>query len=436
MSRSFTSLCRPGAALLLAALALGPAAIAVAQDRDVSTLIDEAPAGEIAPLEAALAAARDKGTASLLRARIAALRLDRPATDAALEAFDRSGDRTPLHRAAALSIRADLAFAEGDYAAAAEAIDALAPLLEANGKADAANEARRTLSVAALLAAVPRQGVAGGVPVATLTARDKAGLVRAEVRVNGTAQDAVLDTGANLSVVTASTAKRLGLKMLEGEASVVSTGSAKVPTRLAIAERLVIAGIELHDVVFLVFDDAALSFPIPGGYQIDAIIGFPVFRALGRVRFDRAGSFTPGGAAAPGAANLRSTGNDLYVAARINDAAATLHLDTGASATALTSRFAGDHAALVATLPRGARNIAGAGGVIQQPIAWWRPATVAIDGRTTTLPQVQLVLTPGPTGREANTGTIGQDVLHAFEWWAVDFRAMRFEFGPPVTATP
>lgn len=426
MSKPRTSM-RLGAALLLSAFVLGPAA---AQDRDAAVLIEETGSGELTPLEAALAATKNRAGAALLRARIAALRLDRPTVDAALRAFAESGDEKPAHRAAALSIQAEIAFADGDYAAAAQAFRALAPLLDAGGKVAQAGEARQALSIAALLANAPRQTVAGGMPGSIPTTRDKARLVRANVRVNDDEQEAVLDTGANLSVVTASAAKRLGLRMIEGEASVGASGNANVATRLAMADRLVIAGVELHDVAFLVLDDAALSFPIPGGYQIDAIIGFPVFRALGRIRFDQAGSFTAGGTASPGDANLRAAGNDLYVTARVNGIAATLHLDTGANETALTARFANEHADLVASLPHGERRMAGAGGAIQQAVAWWRQVSVTIDGHGTTLPQLQLALTPGPGGRETRSGTIGQDVLGAFDWWAIDFRAMRFEFGP------
>ncbi|MES3045594.1 retropepsin-like aspartic protease [Sphingomonas faeni] len=126
-------------------------------------------------------------------------------------------------------------------------------------------------------------------PASIPTMRDKAGLVRAAVVISGLTQNAILDTGANLSVMSASAAKRLGLRIRDGAGRIASPSSGQIVTRVAVADRLVIAGVELAHVASLVMDDAQLSFPIVGGYQIDAIAGFSVFRAVGQTRFDWAG---------------------------------------------------------------------------------------------------------------------------------------------------
>ena len=52
--------------------------------------------------------------------------------------------------------------------------------------------------------------------------RDKADLLNLAVGINGQPMDLVFDTGANLSVITASTAKKLGLKIIESSVSVGS----------------------------------------------------------------------------------------------------------------------------------------------------------------------------------------------------------------------
>lgn len=435
MLTATTSARRIGLVLVLAGIAAGlPAGAAKAQLRqttDAAALIQDTAEGDLAPIEAALATAADPASKALLTAQLAASRLDARGVSTALAAYDATHDTDDARKAVALGLRASIVFAAGDYAGAAAALREAVPLLSTLGRTKESQEASQTLSLAMALATAPRQALEGGAPETAPALVDKVGLLRAPVTINGTVQQAVLDTGANLSVVSATTAKKLGLHLLDATASVGSTGSASVPTRLAIADRLTISGMTLRNVAFLVMDDAALSFPVPGGYTIDAIIGFPVFRALGRSTF-RSDGFTPGGRAAPAPANLRAVGNDLFVVSRINGIAVPLHLDSGASQTALTSRFAEAHSELVANLPRGERNMAGAGGAIRQPIGWWRPAEVAIDGRSMTLDQVQVVLSAGPAKHDTKLGTLGQDVLRHFQWWAVDLAAMRFELGPPI----
>ena len=45
--------------------------------------------------------------------------------------------------------------------------------------------------------------------------------------------------------------------------------------RIGVADRLEIAGTVLRNVPFLIIDDEHLTFPLPGGYDIRAIIGLP-----------------------------------------------------------------------------------------------------------------------------------------------------------------
>lgn len=265
------------------------------------------------------------------------------------------------------------------------------------------------------------------------TARDKAGLVRAVVTINERTQDAVLDTGANLSVISASAAKRLKLRILKGAVGVGSATSQRVETRLAMADRLTVAGVELSHVAFLVMEDEQLKFPVAGGYQIDAIIGFPVFRALGRVRFDWADNLALGSSATPVPAghNLRIDGNDLYVLSQINGVDAALHIDTGATASGLTSRFAKLHPSLLTDLKTDSEQVMGAGGkVLTQRTMVLKPATITIGARSITLPRIAIVTDPPEGQEEKRLGAIGQDILSGFEFYIIDFDRMSFALGP------
>jgi predicted aspartyl protease len=245
----------------------------------------------------------------------------------------------------------------------------------------------------------------------------------------------VLDTGANLSVVSLSTARRLGLHLHEGNASVHSASRAAVAVRLGVARVVQFAGLTLHDVAFLVLDDKQLTIPVPGGYHIDAILGFPVLRALQRFRVTAAGRLVPSlSPPAPAAAqgNMMMVGNDIYVQAGIDGVSVAMHLDSGGASSSLSAAFARDHADLLKNASSRHVHVGGAGGAVERLARAWSGARVHVGGGETTLARLDVGTGDG-SGAPPNL--LGEDVLGAFQWWSVDFGRMRFEVGPPRSKT-
>ena len=274
-------------------------------------------------------------------------------------------------------------------------------------------------------------------PGAAVTRRDKVGLSRADAIVNGHVQEAVLDTGAGLSVVSQSTATRLGLRILDAAATIDSASRDAVPTRIGIADTFAFAGLQLRNVAFLVLDDQQLELPVPGGYAIDAIIGFPVLREFRRLRFERGGSMVPEPAQAPTAKeNLRIVASALYVEAQLRDVPVALHLDTGGPHSFLSSRFTQRHPHFVDGLAQQDERMAGAGGSTTRRVARLSGAVLTLAGRHATLPELTIVTKDGEEVQAQNFGLMGGDVLDQFESWTVDFDAMTFSLGTPVAATP
>jgi hypothetical protein len=108
-----------------------------------------------------------------------------------------------------------------------------------------------------------------------------------DLTVDGVRGSWLLDTGANFSVVTKSFAKRLGLRALPGFTQTTSGISGiENPLQVAVMPTLEMGGAELHNVVVLIFDDANLNVSLgKEAYQIQGIIGYPVFQALGVITF-------------------------------------------------------------------------------------------------------------------------------------------------------
>lgn len=430
MSKTFPA--RPAMLVLLAAL-WAPAAFASSplSTAQATSLLDAAAQGDAFALEAALPRIRDADLALLARARIAAARMDAGEARALVERYLAARERTPAERALAWPIAADASFAAGDYAQAAQAARAWQQALTALGDGqDALADVVQMATLSEQLATTPAQQATTYAPAAVDVARDKAGLPRAQARINGQSQDAVLDTGANLSVVSLTTARKLGLRLLDGEASVGSAARAAVATRIGIADKLDFAGLSLAHVPFLVLDDAQLSMPVPGGYQIEAILGFPVLRELQRLTFSADGKLRPSRserASAPG--NLRLAGSDLYVDVRLNGLPVAMHLDSGGARSSLSSRFAKDHPALLKGLQARQERVAGAGGARARQAVLWPQVRVRIGGREATLPELAVAMSDAGDVKEPNL--MGGDILGAFDGWTLDFPRMQLEVGAP-----
>jgi predicted aspartyl protease len=268
--------------------------------------------------------------------------------------------------------------------------------------------------------------------------RDLVGMNWISIGVNGTALDSVIDTGAGLSVLSTETARRLGIAPVEGGVDVGNSVDSTVPVRVAIVDRLEIAGNVLRNVPFLIIADEALSFTLPTGrYEIKAIVGLPVLRALGRVRIETAGRFdvlgdAPAGAA--GAQNMYGNGDELYVDVAFAGRPVPLLLDTGANRTSLSARYAAENPAAVASLATRNATNQGAGGARVQAVATWTQAPVAVGGREVVLPSLSITLPAAGTPTPPSNGTLGQDVLRRFDSYTLDFRAMRLSLGAPVAA--
>lgn len=418
-----------------AAAAIAPQATAPAA-LDVDALFEGFARGDMAPIEQALAGPLPADTAALLRAARAAARYDAAATAEPALARLAAG-RDPALRRAALSLLTGAAFAGGDYAAAARSGRQLEAALRADGKTHEAEEAGRTWRLAALLAGRPGQSMAGApVPASSEVHRDSVGMNRMAIAVNGNELDSVIDTGANLSVLSTSTAQRLGIPLVEGGVDVGNSVDSTVPVRVAIVDRLEIAGNVLRNVPFLIIADEALSFALPTGrYEIKAIVGLPVLRALGRVRIEAAGRFEVLGAAPAGEAGLQNmygVGGEVYVDVGLGGRPVPLLLDTGANRTSLSARYAAANAAAVGALATRNATNQGAGGAQVQQVARWTEVPVALGARTLVLPEISIVLPVAGSPPPQTNGTLGQDVLRRFDSYTLDFLAMRLSLGAPL----
>jgi len=300
-------------------------------------------------------------------------------------------------------------------------------------------EIREKRHIAALLKGVPAQTVrvAGDFSI-----RQTGG--EFPVMVNGKNVAAQLDTGASVSLLSESVAKRWGVTFLDGSATLHGYGGGGFTARPALIPVLEVGKAELHNVVVFVTADQNL-YIAEIKRQTHALLGYPVTSALGRLTFARDGTLTVTAHASPAD---RTTGAPMWIGdGSLLVALGTVpviegnkldggtkerlfELDTGSGSTYLTDHYLAENRSRFSGEPESVARLAGAGGVHEIP-AYRAHKLPLFFGSTPVLCTGQHVLTQ-PQGGEAESyyGVVGQDVLQLFSSYTLDFRTMRFSVVP------
>ncbi len=322
-----------------------------------------------------------------------------------------SREADPALKSAGFRALMSLCLRRGEFAAAAVAgrdAAALQPL--------DASEAQALTFVEALVGVPPTRLLSGGAGRAPI-ARDLAGLMRADIKVGAESVAAILDTGANFSTINETSARRLGLRMLESTVSVGSSSRDAVASRLGVAERLSFAGSDFSNVVFIVLPDTDLSFA-NGAYTIDAILGMPVFLEMKHIevaKVDGREVFAFGDEAAEVEAAERnilfsamSPMAQLSIDVTGQPVRLSMLLDSGAQKTSFEGAFAKDAAALLDGAETVSSTRGGAGGMVTSDTTKrLATASVTLGGKAVTLENVDVHVDDD----DASHGILGLDVL-------------------------
>jgi predicted aspartyl protease len=403
----------------------GALVLATVQPAPPASLSDALEAGTPQAFSRALESGLDAPHARLATGLNAALSgMDDLAAEQLGIAMTDAGLEPSLQRRAAEAL-AGVMLRREDFDAAARAFDRageIEPLEAGAAQARAFVEPLRGL---------PRISRGALEPACVPVTRDLAGLPRADLTFGALTQDAIVDTGAAFSTVTASTAERLGIRAIEGRVSVGAAAVDALESGLGIADTLEIGGVRFSNVVFIILPDEALSFA-GGQYTIEMILGMPVLMRLERLDFEHGETggtlcFEPSAGPGAGESNLYLQGLAPIVLAQAEGADSPLHLllDTGAQTTNLSLSALEHLPGLAASGEAGEAVLGGAGGMGSDAQAVRLPAlTLIIGARRITLEDV-MALSQGTAGRR--DGILGQDVLSSGRGWRIDFPALTLE---------
>lgn len=275
-----------------------------------------------------------------------------------------------------------------------------------------------------LLRTAPPQTVQLHAPSMLQGVRTDLGWIEIPVEANGTNELWVLDTGANTSVVTETTARRIGLVLLDGAAQTTDINGSKVSFHIGVLLELRIGNAVLYNVELPAASDAAFNIM---GYQMRGIIGFPVQSALGRITVysDAHVGINAESANGPGSEMFMEEQTPLAVA----DAAGAdrlFSLDTGALGSQFGVRFYRAVRSQLTRKMRASIELAGAGGLRHFRGYKMERLKLTLGGQDVTLPSTTILAEPNGSDLDTFFGNLGQDVFGAYSAYTIDFQSLTF----------
>ena len=238
-------------------------------------------------------------------------------------------------------------------------------------------------------------------------------------------------------MVSRSFANRLGLKLLPGVGQTMAgvTGIEN-PLQVALLPTLRMGGATLRNVVMMVLDDSNLKVGLgEQAYQINGIIGYPVFQALGTVTFLHDGEFEAGdkNRSMQGGARMYLKLMTPVIECVVQGKNLPFSFDTGASDTNLSVRYYDQFHNKSGGWKKGKIESSGAGGLVKRTVYFQPELNLGIDNRTVTLRRVLIFPSTLRTGIDDLYGNLGQDVAAEFDSFTLDFSAMTFSMGEPLS---
>jgi Aspartyl protease len=247
------------------------------------------------------------------------------------------------------------------------------------------------------------------------------------VRINDVDGNYFIDTGAGISSISESEAKRVGLRFMRSSGAMGTSTTQRSGYRAAVADDLVIGGVHLRSVGFAVFPDTGEPWVnLPPGRR--GLIGLPVQIAVRRIRWSRDGTFAFGVAATKARSaepNIAMIDDHPAVRVAIGDRTVLFTLDSGAVNTDLYEKFGKEFPQLMAAGRQSSAEVRGIGGAESFSSTKLADVHIAIGDAKVTL------RSPDVLGRQVGSprfvGNLGFDLLKQTGAFLVDFEAMRLE---------
>jgi hypothetical protein len=247
------------------------------------------------------------------------------------------------------------------------------------------------------------------------------------IEINGAQGTYWFDTGADVSALSESDAKRFHLHILNAPIKEGDVTGAEVDSRVAVADELSIGAFRLSHVAFLVFSDDRPPFnQLPTGSR--GLIGLPVLLALQRFvwqadkKFEIDSKSTSVSLSQP---NLCFHEHGVLALIQFEDHNLTFRLDTGATTTDLYPPFAKLFPELVRSGSKTeSYKMEGVGGIKNMNAVILESLRLSIGGFRVTLKPANVLLTRTTESSHYLQGNLGVDLLQQAHRTTFDFKRM------------
>jgi hypothetical protein len=250
--------------------------------------------------------------------------------------------------------------------------------------------------------------------------------VRIPLSVNGQPVNWLLDTGANITLLSEAEARMLGVVVHDSTAQAADLAGGTTAVRTAQVGRIVIGETEMRNVPVLVLPESQPPWnELPPRKQ--GIIALPLALALQSVRWTKSGTCQTGPVASGGATNRFNLAFDQFnLVARVESEGRPLEfiLDTGNQReTQLWERFARDFSLLLKERgSKGTKRITQIGGSNEREVTIVPEVRLRVGGFETVLRPAAIF--SKPVGNDSYHGNLGMDLLSQAAEVMIDFQSM------------
>ncbi|MDB5087413.1 MAG: putative aspartyl protease [Mucilaginibacter sp.] len=255
--------------------------------------------------------------------------------------------------------------------------------------------------------------------------KDKIGLIEIPFTAHAQTFEGIFDTRANISSITQTYAKKLGLHILDVSYNEGSGATGlQFKTGMGIADSLYIGEVLVKNIVFQVMPDSIL-YIAPIKFQLNIIIGFPVIEQLQEVHIFSKGKMTiPLSPTKSDLHNFALDGLDPVIALKSGNDTLSFHFDSGASSSVLYAAYFEKYKARV--IKAGTKKtvgFGGAGGAQKKEVYVLPKLDLTVGSKSVTVDSVS-VLTKNIYPGEKFYGNIGQDFTNKFSEVIYNFKDM------------
>lgn len=263
----------------------------------------------------------------------------------------------------------------------------------------------------------------GGKPLLVETNKTDNGQISIPIHINGNDISVWVDTGAGASVISRSLAEKYGFKIIKSNMNVSSATVKKIDNYMAIADEIEIAGLIFKNVAFVVFDDDKLTLDTPQKkLKINGIIGIPLLRSMGAVRFTSHSFFPLSQHELPQDCwqNFSYINDKIVSMFGVNDKNTLFDIDTGASRSELYKTYIDDNNLLLKDAEIKDGHVWSLGGYKKTKFATLKNINFKTECYTVSLNNLTTDIKNSYSMKFID-GNLGINILEEFEDMTIDF---------------